>query len=223
MEKNKSIKIIAIMALVVAVIGLSIGFAAFSQTLTIKSAADVAPDVESEFVDKIKPAPEGDGDDNKVNPSTDGSGVKAEPATLNGNKIEGIMVHFTKPGQSATYKFKMKNTSSYDAFLENIIFSNAENENNRIVCKASSDGQANPALVAAACSGIHVTVTAGDNPMDTARDDSNININNHILEKKTGEENITIKIEYSDGSAVADGKFDVKIGDIMLTYSTQDN
>ena len=43
MEKNKGSKIIAIVALVVAVFGLTLGFAAFSNTLTISSSAYVSP------------------------------------------------------------------------------------------------------------------------------------------------------------------------------------
>ena len=43
MERDRSAKIIAIVALCVAVVGLSIGFAAFSNNLTIKSNATVTP------------------------------------------------------------------------------------------------------------------------------------------------------------------------------------
>ena len=43
MERDRSAKIIAIVALCVAVVGLSIGFAAFSNNLTIKSNATVSP------------------------------------------------------------------------------------------------------------------------------------------------------------------------------------
>ena len=51
MEKNRTVQLIAILALVVGVVGLSIGFAAFSNTLKIKSNATVAPDKDTLNVD----------------------------------------------------------------------------------------------------------------------------------------------------------------------------
>ena len=42
--ENRSSKVIAIVGLIAGVVGLSLGFAAFSNTLTIKAAADVTPD-----------------------------------------------------------------------------------------------------------------------------------------------------------------------------------
>ena len=43
MEKNRSSQIIAIIGLGIGIIGLSIGFAAFSNSLNIKSSANVNP------------------------------------------------------------------------------------------------------------------------------------------------------------------------------------
>ncbi len=44
MEKQRQTKVITIVALVVAVFGISLGFAAFSNILTISSSATVKPD-----------------------------------------------------------------------------------------------------------------------------------------------------------------------------------
>ena len=44
MEKDRGGKVIAIVALLVGVVGLTIGFAAFSNTLTIRSEAEYNPD-----------------------------------------------------------------------------------------------------------------------------------------------------------------------------------
>ena len=44
MERNKKAKVIAIVALIVGVIGLSIDFASFSNVLNIQSSANVKPD-----------------------------------------------------------------------------------------------------------------------------------------------------------------------------------
>ena len=44
MRKNQKQKIMAIVALCISVLGLTLGFAAFSNTLTISSSATVTPD-----------------------------------------------------------------------------------------------------------------------------------------------------------------------------------
>ena len=51
MEKNRTVQLVAILALVVGVIGLSIGFAAFSNTLKIQSGAEVTPSKDTLNVD----------------------------------------------------------------------------------------------------------------------------------------------------------------------------
>ena len=51
MEKDRSTKIIAIAALLIGIVGLSLGFAAFSNTLTISSSAEVTPDQSAFNVD----------------------------------------------------------------------------------------------------------------------------------------------------------------------------
>lgn len=43
MERNRKVQVIAIVALIVEVIGLSIGFAAFSSILNVQSSANVKP------------------------------------------------------------------------------------------------------------------------------------------------------------------------------------
>ena len=48
MKQNRQSKIVAILALCVSVVGLTLGFAAFSNTLTISSSATVSPN-ESDF------------------------------------------------------------------------------------------------------------------------------------------------------------------------------
>ncbi len=215
MEKNKSSKIIAIVALIVAVIGLSLGFAAFSRVLTIKSSAEVTPS-ESDF--KVVFATSTDDESNTVTGTPNGSGVTADNATINETEITGLKAKFTKPGQSVTYTFKAKNVSNYDAYLESITFANAADGTKPIVCKAGTSTSND--LVTKACEGIQVTVTVGTK--DMAVNSSNDEIDDHLLAKQ-GSENVTVKIEYKANSEVADEKFDVTIGDVKLNYSTQDN
>ena len=51
MEKNRNAQVIAIVALVVAVLGLSVGFASFSNVLNIQASANVKPDSSTLNVD----------------------------------------------------------------------------------------------------------------------------------------------------------------------------
>lgn len=51
MEKNRSSQIIAIIGLGIGIIGLSIGFAAFSNVLNIQSSANVKPDSSTMNID----------------------------------------------------------------------------------------------------------------------------------------------------------------------------
>ena len=223
MERDRNSKILAIIALTVAVIGLSIGFAAFSQTLTIQSSADVKPD-ESEFTSNVKFVTD-EGEDSGTVDATP-VGATAEAATLSATEIQNIKVHFTKPGQSATYSFKVKNASPYDAYLRSVTFKNADGDGvgTTIKCKKVThpEQEEKDALdedVAAACTGIKVTVTVGSSPYT----ESDAAIKNHKLEKTSGEEDVEVKIEYAAGSGVTDGDFEVAIGDIELLYASRDN
>ena len=51
MEKNRSGQFIALLALIVAIVGVSVGFAAFSSALSIQSSANVTPDQNTLNVD----------------------------------------------------------------------------------------------------------------------------------------------------------------------------
>lgn len=216
MERDRNSKILAIVALIVAVIGLSLGFAAFSQTLTIKSSAEVNPD-ETAFNVKFSTEEENitPGTVNGVAGSTV-PGATAEDATLTDTEITGLKAKFTKPGQDVTYSFYARNEGEYDAYLKSITYQNAADAGTSISCTANADTDAN--LVAEACKGMKVTVTVGGTETTT---ESKASISSHKLAMSTGEA-VTVKIEYAAGSKVADGDFTVAIGDIELLYKTQD-
>ena len=100
---ERSSKIIAVAALCVAVVGLTLGFAAFSNTLTIESSANVKPDASTFNVDfsSSNSALE----NNPVAPVLEPGTLNAGSATISnvGNPtISGLEVEFTEPGQKAT-------------------------------------------------------------------------------------------------------------------------
>lgn len=217
MEKNRSSKMIAIAALLVAIVGLSLGFAAFSNTLTISSSANVKPNDDTFSVDfsssntvlatdKIVPT---------VNPST----ITATDATIDNSSdptISGLSATFSEPGQSATYTFYANNNGEYDAFLKSITYANVSGESSFKVCTAGTG--TTDTLVQAACDDIIISVKVGTEAETTG---SLASITKHSLLKSKFEE-ITVKIEYVANGNRADGDFSVNFGDISLTYSSVD-
>lgn len=103
MDKNREVKIIAVVALLVAVVGLSVAYAALSTTLEISGTATVnAASWDVAFV--------------KGSATTTGDAVFTEP-TVSSTSISNYSVKLTKPGDSVTYTFKITNSGSIDATL----------------------------------------------------------------------------------------------------------
>ena len=215
MDRDRSTKVIAIVALCVAVFGLSVGFAAFSNDLTIKSEATVKPNA-SDFDVNFSSSDTSETDGTVTATST--AGVTAQDATINNATaptISGIKVEFTEPGQSATYRFFAHNAGKYKAFLNNVTFKNVTDANANIVCVAAEG--TNAAMVASACQGISIKVKVGT----TTFVEPTPNITSHELPIDQYEP-VEVTIEYASGAARADGDFQVNIGDIVLTYGSVD-
>ena len=216
MDRDRSTKVIAIVALCVAVFGLSVGFAAFSNDLTIKSEATVKPNASDFDVNfSSSDTSETDGD---VTATPSNESVTAEPATISNATaptISGIKVGFTEPGQSAKYSFFAHNAGKYKAFLNNVTFKNAKDANANIACVAAEGTNAN--MVASACQGISIKVKVGT----TTFVEPTPNITSHELPIDQYEP-VEVTIEYKTGTARADGDFQVNIGDIVLTYGSVD-
>lgn len=107
MEKKKNDKIIAIIALFVAVVGLSVGFAALSTTLTINGTGTVKTS---------------SWDVHFANLETQTTGLAKEvtPPTLTATKIGDYEVNLQAPGDSIIYTFDIVNSGSYDAKISTI-------------------------------------------------------------------------------------------------------
>lgn len=216
MERDRSTKVIAIVALCVAVFGLSVGFAAFSNDLTIKSEATVKPNA-SDFDVNFSSVNTSETDGTVTGTPSDAS-VTVQNATISNAAdptISGIKVEFTEPGQSATYSFFAHNAGKYDAFLNNVSFKNATDAPTNIACVAAEGTDAT--MVASACQGISIKVKVGT----TTFTGSTPNIASHELSINQYEP-VEVTIEYKTGAARADGDFQVNIGDIVLTYGSVD-
>lgn len=217
MEKRRTGQVIAIMALVVGVVGVSIGFSAFSNALKIQSSATVTPDKDTLNVDFS--SSDQSVDASAITPTVSAEAVKATNAAIdntNDPTISNLSATFTEPGQTATYSFYAYNAGELTAYLKSIVYGNATGETANKVCKAKSG--TTDALVQKACEGISLKVKVGTEADTTSGIAS---ITNHSLKKATGEA-VTVTLEYAAGAERADGDFTVSFGDVTLNYSSAD-
>lgn len=221
MEKDRSTKIIAIAALLIGVVGLSLGFAAFSNTLTISSSAEVTPNQNAFNVD-FSATNSGDISTAPVTPTLNPTSVTGFTAT-NGSidnssdpTITNLHATFTEPGQTATYTFYAKNIGEYTAYLKSITFANVSGESSAKVCTPGTGTTA--ALVSAACEDISLSIKVGDEAVTTG---SVASITNHSLAIDAYDQ-IIVTISYGANGHRADGDFTVAFGDITLMYQSID-
>lgn len=217
MEYNKTYKIIAIVALLLGIVGVTLGYAAFSSTLKIESSAEVVPNGTNFNVDFSSSNSSVVTDDITPTLSANVTGFSATDATINNSSdpvISNLHATFTEPGQSVTYTFYAYNAGQYLAYLNSIVFTGSK------TCTARTN--TNQGLVDTACTGISLSVSVA-NATDTinATTTSIASISNHSLAIGAAD-TVTVVIEYAAGSGRADGDFDVTLPDITLTYNPID-
>lgn len=135
--EGRNSKVVAIVALCVGVVGLSLGFAAFTSQLTITSGATVTVDQDTQFGNVF-------GYD--VNPTV-GTVAKKYDKTWT-----GVNHNFTAIGQDATYTATIVNDSELTAYLENTPTAT--------VTSCTAPEGTTETLRAAACGEIKLTVNA---------------------------------------------------------------
>ena len=111
MKDNKKVLYgLVALALILSVVGISIGFAAMSKDLTINGTAEVVPaSWDIKFKDLSSPTITGD------------AVVTTAPTITSDTHIGNYAVKLTKPGDSVTYTFKVANDGSIDAKLTDFI------------------------------------------------------------------------------------------------------
>ena len=215
MERERGFKIIAIIALVIAVAGVSIGFAAFSKDLTINVAGTVTPEdlFTIQFSDATGAITTG-----AISTATGTtSGVTGSATITGGSIISNVTANFKKPGDTAVFKFYVTNTSAYTAYLKSITLSATEAS-----CAAS--GEADISTVtngAAACADMSLSVNVGGSTAGFGAETS-ISDSNSIAAKNGSTYSsmlVTLTLTYG-GSSYVDGGITVDFGSILLGYST---
>ena len=210
MEKQRQIKILSIVALVLAISAMTLGFAAFSTTLSISSSASVTPS-SADFAVKFSTSSTSLVTDAVV-PSSKTTGL----TTTNGTIVNGasptltnLSATFTSPGQYAEYTVYARNSGEYTAYLNNINYLGEK------ICIASTG--TTESLVQSACEDINVKVTIGS----TTYDDTTP-ISSHPLAKGVSEA-VKVKLEYAENGKAVDGSFKITFPSISLVYSTVDD
>ena len=170
MEHSRKQKLLMIIALVMGIASLSIGFAAFSVSLNISSSASVTPSSDT-FSVKFSTSP----DElivEELPPSSYGTGVSYTNGIINNTTnptLSNLSVSFESPGQ-VTYEIWARNEGEYDAYLNSVNFIGQTS------CVAEPG--TTPSLVQKACENIQITVAIEMQTYSTTTE-----ITNHILKK----------------------------------------
>lgn len=223
MEKNNG-KIIAIVALVVAVVALSVGFAAFADQLTIAGNAtakmgDNPFDTNAEGAGLNYKATTAECHDTN-NPSTNVITTGYNVGTLSGDSWSGISVPLTKDVPSVTCTAKVENTSAYVAYLRGISADTA------ISC--SSEGANATANASNVCATVDLTVQVGSVATDkitshgAVQPTANNSTTGSVAAKSgstNGEATVTVTVSY-DPTAVTDEDVVITLPTITHSYSS---
>ena len=216
--KENSNKIIAIVALVVAVIALAVGFATYTATLTI-SAHDVTVGSDTFSPNVIYKA-------GTIDCSTVSTGATVVSAGSFTDDVtwDGVEISLAEPGDYATCTATVINNSTFIAYLYELKTASA------LTCesKATSD---NPATtgVSDACAGMELSVTHGTTSITAdstaagqAGGASGTAITGNSIAANGGEKTVSFTVTYTSGSAKANGDFLVHIPQISMIYKTED-
>jgi hypothetical protein len=218
-EKSREIKVLSIVALVIAVFGMTLGFAAFSTTLSISSSATVTPD--SNDFKVVMSGSETDPYESLISYVSLG-GATADKGYSTGLNFTTSNVKFFEPGQKITYEVYIHNVGIYNAYIKELKFKNIDGYGSKKICTAVSGSGASQELVNEACEDIHIyfETFATGSKFDHYYDET-FNYYNEILIGEKFFANIVIEYE-SDGNRV-DGPFNVNFGDIeFIVKSTNE-
>ena len=218
MEKNNG-KIIAIVALFVAVVALSIGFAAFTDTLTIEGSATV-----QKGTDTFDGSFQYDSTSEETCTLAGGGAITGtySAGTSSGDSWSGISVPIgtTSGTNSVVCTATVKNTSAYDAYLKTITITGP------LTCTTGTGDDA-ASNMAAVCDHVTATVQVGSTAANslaitTASTASTSATGlNQKVDKTSGSVDVTVTITYDyTNGPVPDGDVTVTLPTISHNYTT---
>lgn len=218
MHRYRRTQIITICALVVAIVTLGVGFAAFSTTLNISSSANVSSNSDDFKVQfsTTEYAVDTTNSSCKIIEGTGTNGGIGGIGCVKSNSISDMAIVFTQPGQSVDFRIYIHNTGQYDAYLKSIMWNNIVGENTYKKCAASTTDStaATPSLVSVACEGITISYDYNGVSYDFG-DLSGLKL-------EIGQTSyLDLHVLYEGERA--DGPFNVEFGNISLEYGTVDS
>lgn len=232
MNKERRSKSLIIVALALTLMVLTVGFAAFSETLNISSSATVTPN-EEDFKITIYGFNSAEaaldfelnGTLNEENLSTTVSfpspveeGTSGTTALIDNSThtISNISVSLTEPSTELAYYFVIKNEGMYDAYID--LSSYEANDGEYIIinpgtCIAGKD--ATDSLVQATCENVVRALGIANS------DKTPIENGETIMEiPKGGYIHLAYLIGYLETENLADGPFTVSFDDLQLSFTT---
>jgi len=200
--ENRGSKAMAIAALVVGVVGLTIGFAAFTSTLTINSTATVTG-TKDEFMGKVT-----------VDASSFDCTGSAQVTQVSDTTIS-VSATLANPGDKATCTGTVTNGSPYTAYLNGVTGFG--------ITSVLPEGTLKPATDAYLSNiteeDMKVTIIDGEEASGTKYTTDNSTISGSTIEAGDSK-TLVVVIEYVEGADVADGDFKTTFNPITLTYGT---
>lgn len=199
MERERGFKIIAIIALVVAIAGLTIGYAAYTETLKIDGAANVDPSSWSIYFKT----------DNEFKGVTTGNAVVNKEPTLESTTISGFDVTLTSPGDSVTYLFDVKNAGNLSAKLKTFV-------QGTLSCTPADGSTTSSDEANKLCDELKYTLTYSDGRVLSP----NVDVLPVAKNGESGVQSFKLKLEWPSASTVkVNGEVKITIGTTTLIYT----
>ena len=218
MEKHRQVKILSIIALVLAVIGMTLGFAAFSTTLNISSSASVSPNSDDFKVRII--GLNGDNymilDELKTNVSGN------VPALIgdDGLTINGMVAKMSKPGDVVKWYGVLENIGKYDAYFSGKNINKFPDTGTWKKCTPTEKNGISQEYLEEVCEGISFNYGIYEyDPITNIVVSTDSLILGSLIDRNK-KYILSFTIKYSEDAIYPDGDFEVLIGDASLEFST---
>ena len=197
MEKERGAKVIAIVALLIAVVGLTIGYAAYSTTLTIDGTANVDPATwDIHFAYKS-------GD--SLTAAKTGNAVENTAPSLASTTISGFDVTLKAPGDSVTYNFLVVNGGTLPASLDTFNMGT-------LTCAPATSSTATTEEATNLCKELKYTLTYADG--------STITTGTQLPATTVNQKELALKLEWPEASTLeVSDDIKVTIGTTTLIYN----
>ncbi len=193
-KRDRGFKIIAVVALVVAVVGLSIAYAGYTSSLTVEGTATAASAWKIEWVDL----------DNGT--ATGYADLTGKTLAIQSSKqaISGVIGTLKAPGDTIKYEWDVENKGEIDATLAGVTLGT-------LSCAPATNSSATQAQATAICSKISVAFTY-DNAALTASTTGDL--------LKNAKKHVTMTLTYASGDATEiDGDVTVTLSTTSFQYN----